>query len=57
MLLQVHDELVFEMKENEMEESVKVIKNIMETTHLNYKDFTVPLIVDYGVGDTWGESH
>ena len=40
-----------------MEESVKVIQNIMETTHLNYKDFTVPLIVDYGVGDTWGESH
>ena len=29
----------------------------MENTHLQYKDFTVPLIVDYGIGNTWGESH
>tara|TARA_B100001123_G_scaffold408250_1_gene501279 strand:- start:107 stop:2863 length:2757 start_codon:yes stop_codon:yes gene_type:complete len=57
MLLQVHDELVFEIKENETEESIKVIKNIMEKTHLHYKDFTVPLTVDYGIGNTWGESH
>ena len=57
MLLQVHDELVFEIKENETEESIKVIKDIMEKTHLQYKDFTVPLTVDYGIGNTWGESH
>jgi hypothetical protein len=29
----------------------------MEENHLQYKDFVVPLIVDYGIGDTWGESH
>jgi len=29
----------------------------MEKTHLNYKDFIVPLIVDYGIGNDWGESH
>ena len=57
MLLQVHDELVFEIKENKVEESIKIIKNIMENTHLQYKDFNVPLTVDYGIGDTWGESH
>jgi len=57
MLLQVHDELIFEIKENQLEESLNVIKDIMEKNHLQYKDFTVPLIVDYGVGDTWGESH
>ncbi len=57
MLLQVHDELVFEIKENQTEESIKVIKDIMEKTHLQYKDFTVPLTVDYGIGNTWGESH
>ena len=57
MLLQVHDELVFEIKENEIEESIKIIKNIMENTHLQYKDFKVPLTVDYGIGNNWGESH
>ena len=57
MLLQVHDELIFEIKESCLEESINIIKNIMERNHLQYKDFTVPLIVDYGVGDTWGESH
>ena len=57
MLLQVHDELIFEIKNNEVEESIKVIKIIMEKTHLQYKDFSVPLTVDYGVGNTWGESH
>ena len=57
MLLQVHDELVFEIKDNHIEESVVSIKNIMETTHLKYKDFIVPLTVEYGVGNTWGESH
>ena len=57
MLLQVHDELVFEIKENQTQESIKVIKDIMEKTHLQYKDFTVPLTVDYGIGNTWGESH
>ena len=57
MLLQVHDELVFEIKENTIEESIKLIKYIMENTHLKYKDFKVPLTVDYGIGNTWGESH
>ena len=57
MLLQVHDELVFEIKENTIKESIKLIKYIMENTHLKYKDFKVPLTVDYGIGNTWGESH
>ncbi len=57
MLLQVHDELIFEINENIIEETSILIKQIMENTHLQYKDFTVPLTVDYGIGDTWGESH
>ena len=57
MLLQVHDELIFEVKDNEVESSIDIIKNIMEKNHLKYKDFVVPLIVDYGVGNNWGESH
>ena len=57
MLLQVHDELIFEIKNNEIEESIIIIKTIMETNHLQYMDFKVPLTVDYGVGYNWGESH
>ena len=57
MLLQVHDELIFEIKKDDIEESIDLIKNIMETNHLKYVDFKVPLTVDYGVGDNWGESH
>ena len=57
MLLQVHDELIFEIKDNEIQESIVFIKKIMETNHLQYIDFKVPLTVDYGIGDNWGESH
>ncbi len=57
MLLQVHDELVFEIENKYLDESILLIKNIMENNHLIYKDFTIPLIVDYGVGNNWGESH
>ena len=57
MLLQVHDELIFEIKESEVEKSIDIIKNIMENNHLQYIDFKIPLTVDYGIGSTWGESH
>ena len=33
------------------------VKNIMESVHLKYKNFSVPLIVDYGFGNNWGEAH
>ena len=57
MILQVHDELVFEIAESKIKESIPLIKNIMEKTHLNYKDFIVPLTVDHGIGNDWGELH
>ncbi|MFL2509755.1 MAG: DNA polymerase I [Alphaproteobacteria bacterium] len=57
MLLQVHDELIFEVNKNEINEVSEKIKIIMESSHLKYNDFKVPLIVDYGFGNTWGESH
>ena len=57
MLLQVHDELVFEIHQNELEENLSKIKEIMETTHLEHREFKVPLTVEYGIGNNWGESH
>ena len=29
----------------------------MESVHLKYKDFSVPLTVDYGAGENWGQAH
>ena len=57
MLLQVHDELIFEINEEDVKESSNMIKQVMENSHLQYKDFIVPLTVEYGIGNTWGESH
>ncbi len=57
MLLQVHDELIFEVEDKKYDTLVNKIKTIMESVHLKYKDFSVPLTVDYGAGDNWGQAH
>ncbi len=57
MLLQVHDELIFEVENNKYDNLIKSVKIIMESVHLKYKDFSVPLTVDYGSGDNWGQAH
>jgi DNA polymerase-1 len=51
MLLQVHDELVFEIKKEKAEYYTKKIKDIMESI----VDLKVPVIVDVGIGNNWGE--
>lgn len=53
MLMQVHDELVFEVAEADIEEAKANIKSIMESA-LNLK---VPLVVDIGQGSNWDEAH
>ena len=57
MLLQVHDELIFEVEDKKYDNLINNVKMIMESVHLKYKNFTVPLTVDYGSGDNWGEAH
>jgi len=57
ILLQVHDELIFEIDEGNKEISIDKIKSVMENVHLNYKNFEVPLLVDYGFGNNWGDAH
>ncbi|WOO87608.1 DNA polymerase I [Mollicutes bacterium LVI A0039] len=52
MIMQIHDELVFEIKETELNSEIEAICTIMqEATKLS-----VPLKVDYGVGDNWLEA-
>lgn len=53
MLLQVHDELVFEVKETEKDRASKIIKETMENVHT----FKIPLIVEVGSGKNWNEAH
>ncbi|TVR79763.1 MAG: DNA polymerase I [Rhodospirillales bacterium] len=53
MLLQVHDELVFEVPEGAVEETREVVVRVMEAAaHLS-----VPLVVDAGTGHNWAEAH
>lgn len=51
MLLQVHDELLFEVKQDVVEKISKEIKHIMESVY----SFDVPIIVDAKSGDNWAE--
>ncbi len=52
MIMQIHDELVFEIKEEVLESEIAKISKIME----NATKLAVPLKVDYGVGDNWLEA-
>ena len=53
MILQVHDELVFEVPEAKLEEVREMIRTEME----NAWSLTVPLVVEIGAGRSWGEAH
>lgn len=55
MLLQVHDELVFEAPLDEVETAAALIKREME--NIAGIDLKVPLIADVGIGDNWGKAH
>ncbi len=57
MLLQVHDELVFEVPEAEVEATSAVVKRTMETAPLPACAMSVPLVVDVGVGANWEAAH
>lgn len=53
MLLQVHDELIFELPEDEAEDVAPVIKKLMESAY----QLAVPLKVDMGIADNWLDAH
>ena len=55
LILQVHDELVYEIKDSLIDEVVWELKNLMETTLPKEKTFGVPIIVEVQTGDNWGE--
>ena len=53
MLLQVHDELLFEVPEDEKDATLKLVRQEMENAIV----LSVPLKVDIGIGKNWAEAH
>ncbi|MGY3933084.1 DNA polymerase I [Aeromonas encheleia] len=53
MLMQVHDELVFEIREEKLEEYIALIKEKMSAA----AELHVPLVVEAGTGDNWDQAH
>ena len=57
MLLQVHDELLFEVEEGAAEETVAAVRRVMENAAFPAVALDVPLVVDAGIGPNWAAAH
>ena len=57
MLLQVHDELIFEVPEAEVEPTIALVREVMETAAEPAVTLSVPLHVDARAADNWDEAH
>ena len=58
MLLQIHDELIFETPKSEVKKISKIIKDEMTSVaKSDQHSFSIPLTVDLNTGDNWGSLH
>ena len=58
MILQIHDELIFEVLDKDSQKISKFIKKIMSDISSNeFYNFSVPLTVDINIGKNWEEAH
>jgi DNA polymerase-1 len=57
MLLQVHDELVFEVPDSEVDETIAVVRQVMAEAPHPAVDLSVPLQVDANAAQNWDEAH
>ena len=57
MLLQVHDELIFEVDKEAVDDVTAVVRKVMQNASMPVVQLDVPLIVDAGVGANWAEAH
>ncbi len=57
MLLQVHDELIFEVPDDEVEKTLPVVQQVMQDAPFPAVDMTVPLHVDARAASNWDEAH
>jgi DNA polymerase-1 len=57
MLLQVHDELLFEVRPKEREATIALVREVMENAARPAVELTVPLVVEAGHAKSWAEAH
>ena len=57
MLLQVHDELIFEVEDGEVEATIPVVRKVMEEAALPVVQLSVPIEVDAKAAANWDEAH
>ena len=57
MLLQVHDELIFEVPEAQAQDTIKLVQTTMANAHKPALDLSVPLVVDARAAKSWAEAH
>jgi len=58
MLLQIHDELIFEVHKDNIKQYSKIIQDEMSSVKdSDLHSFSIPLLVDINVGDNWGDLH
>ncbi len=57
MLLQVHDELLFEVPDAEVEATSRLVREVMENAALPAVELSVPLVAEAGTGRSWAEAH
>jgi len=57
MLLQVHDELLFEAPEAEVEHTAEIVKGVMEGACAPHCELSVPLVVETGWARSWDDAH
>ncbi len=58
ILLQIHDELIFEVKSSNLKEMSKIIAEVMNGVESSeHHKFTVPLLIDLNIGENWGMLH
>ena len=57
LLLQVHDELIFEVPEDHVSGTIQIVRKTMENAAFPALDIAVPLKVDAQAADNWDEAH
>ena len=58
MLLQIHDELIFETPKKEIKRiSDVIIEEMTSVANSDHHSFSIPLTVDINIGDNWGALH
>ena len=57
MIMQVHDELIFETKDNEIDETIEIVRNEMSQAHKPVVNLSVDLEVEAASGKNWDQAH